>query len=698
MRFWFIILTIILLLCSFDTQAQHKGWEWAESFGGLDSEVGNDVAFDQFNNVYCVGSFYDELYIGDTVLHTYGWSNVDSYLVKISPKGEILWVRHFHGFQSNGLVYRCHVTTDENNNVYVVGNYTFTLKIADTILESSGNWDVFIAKFDQEGDLLAVSEVKGVHADNCYTDALWYNGLYIGVDQSFHYETNYVTYGSDTIYGNGFFAYSLAKFDADLNFLWLDIGFTDATILKYIDIATDPNGNIYSLATFEEYLVFNNGTIYSEFPNPSIIRKCDSLGNNIWTKQLPDNRIYDFILDNEYNMYCVSTITQYDVIIIDHDTPTTSDISYELILSGYNSELINQWYTTFECDRGVFHRIEITNNFSELITGGSFKYEFTIGDSSFYSDNSISFISRFDTGGNFIDAFTTKGSFSNDLNLISNRDIEVDGCDNIVLTGIFHDTAYFGQDTLTEVDKVDAFVAKYNYNNFKIHLGPDTVVCGNLTISPGESYLNYEWSDGSTLPYLGVTETGSYWVTVINENYCNASDSIFVEVIPLPFVYLGQDTTINLSDTLLLSVFDGYDSYIWQDGSTNPYYEIIGKEFEPGSYLFWVRSGQEGCTYTDSIYVTIIDDSGTHELESLYNVRLYPNPTCNELYIYMMSPFYGNLDIYIIDEYGRLLNIISVQNENQRITIPMEAYESGLYTIKMLFDDSVITRKMIIIK
>ena len=65
----------------------------------------------------------------------------------------------------------------------------------------------------------------------------------------------------------------------------------------------------------------------------------------------------------------------------------------------------------------------------------------------------------------------------------------------------------------------------------------------NKTLHQGSGYESYLWQDGSTGQVYTVTEAGLYWVTV-NNGCGEDTDTIYVEVYPLPEPDLGPDTTI----------------------------------------------------------------------------------------------------------------------------------------------------------
>lgn len=122
-------------------------------------------------------------------------------------------------------------------------------------------------------------------------------------------------------------------------------------------------------------------------------------------------------------------------------------------------------------------------------------------------------------------------------------------------------------------DSVNVYV---DGNRTSVQIGNDTMICQGQSVlldatTPDVVYL---WSDGSTSPTLLVSESGDYRITVHNGN-CYASDTLSVTVVQPPDVVdLGKDTTLCLDARLLLDASLPATSYLWQDGSTQPFYEV----------------------------------------------------------------------------------------------------------------------------
>lgn len=138
-----------------------------------------------------------------------------------------------------------------------------------------------------------------------------------------------------------------------------------------------------------------------------------------------------------------------------------------------------------------------------------------------------------------------------------------------------------------------------------IQATPDTTICYShcvtLTVSSGAFYL---WSTGDTTQTITVCpdQTTLYYVTVINNVGCSASDSVLVTVMPAPVANAGADTTICFGGCATLTATGG-TSYIWNTGQTSASVTVCPQI----TTSFWVTAfNQYGCYSSDTVVVSVI--------------------------------------------------------------------------------------------
>ncbi len=131
----------------------------------------------------------------------------------------------------------------------------------------------------------------------------------------------------------------------------------------------------------------------------------------------------------------------------------------------------------------------------------------------------------------------------------------------------------------------------------------DTSVCSSivlLTLTAPVGYATYNWSTGSTAPFISVGASGTY--RVISSNTCASKvDTFHVVFMPVPLVNLGNDTAFCIGNSITLSSPQPAGStWLWSTSSTGSSIVVS----TTGTYSLTVTY-PNGCTTTDAITVTI---------------------------------------------------------------------------------------------
>jgi gliding motility-associated-like protein len=139
-----------------------------------------------------------------------------------------------------------------------------------------------------------------------------------------------------------------------------------------------------------------------------------------------------------------------------------------------------------------------------------------------------------------------------------------------------------------------------------LHIGNDTTVCKGDTLrlmaQPG--FSNYSWFPAGTLVSTGqqaycVPLTSlSVWVKAVTAAGCAVADTIAINSIAAPNIFLGNDTTFCTTDSLALNAGAGSASYLWNNNATSS--SIIVKQ----AGVYWVKvMASNGCFASDSITI-----------------------------------------------------------------------------------------------
>jgi hypothetical protein len=137
---------------------------WALKYGGPARDVINSLKVDAQGNVYLTGHFKDSLEIGSTVVLSSGGSDI--YAVKFDNLGNLLWITSAGGInddESRGLA------VDASGNVFIGGFFQGNVTFGTTNLASTaGSKDMFLAKLDPFGGFLWAVKGGGAENDGAY--------------------------------------------------------------------------------------------------------------------------------------------------------------------------------------------------------------------------------------------------------------------------------------------------------------------------------------------------------------------------------------------------------------------------------------------------------------------------------------------------------------------------------------------------
>ena len=145
-----------IFIAKFDDQGNFL---WARQEGDVYSDIGLDVAADQYGNSAITGYFSGSITVGDTTLTARG--NEDIFIIKYDPDGNVLWARSAGGNLSMALDEANGISADSEGNFYIAGHFEGSALFGDTTLISSGYTDIVCAKYDSDGHCLWAAKVGG---------------------------------------------------------------------------------------------------------------------------------------------------------------------------------------------------------------------------------------------------------------------------------------------------------------------------------------------------------------------------------------------------------------------------------------------------------------------------------------------------------------------------------------------------------
>jgi hypothetical protein len=137
--------------------------------------------------------------------------------------------------------------------------------------------------------------------------------------------------------------------------------------------------------------------------------------------------------------------------------------------------------------------------------------------------------------------------------------------------------------------------------------GPTTICNGqSVTLLATPGFVSYSWNTGETTPNIAVTQSGTYVVTVVDNNGCsNNSNSITVTVqnVTAPQIQASGPTTFCQGQSVTLSITGtNIQGYAWSNGATTSSITVTTS----GSYWCEVTYNNGCKARTEIIQVTVV--------------------------------------------------------------------------------------------
>jgi len=489
------VVVLLTSLYSVAAVAQDAPLRWATRAGGGDSDEGNAVAIADDGSVYVAGHFESTATFGpgeagQTMLTSAGR---DVFIAKYDGNGALLWVRRAIASTAAATA----VDLDDTGNVYVVGYFDSALTFDDggagEIELTSAENDVFLAKYDQDGDFLWATKAGGALGEYAY-------GLSVdGSGNSYvtgRYASNPVTFGdgepNETVLpglggddGDDVF---VAKYDTDGGLIWAkSAGGSSAN--RGADIDVDGTGNSYVIGSFSGTATFGPGeTNETILTGPAagvddeiFIAKLDPAGNLLWVRegegQAEDDRGEAVAVDASGNSYATGSYRSRPPFGAQANaTQAVNAGSDDIFIVKHDTDGNRSWVKLVVGEGGDFApAIALAAGGNVVITGYggtlTFGAEETNEVTLIGPGAEDAFVAKYDSNGSLLWANSAGGSGDD-----RGQAVAADSAGGVIVAGRFTQTATFGagennQTALVSAGSSDIFVAKYE----------QPAVCGDAT-------------------------------------------------------------------------------------------------------------------------------------------------------------------------------------------------------------------------
>lgn len=624
------ILLIFVLFLNNVSLVRSQDWVYSTSINATQIEP-KFSAIDNQGNIVIL-SFFSDTVNFNPIIKSYGVR--DLLLTKLDPKGNILWSRHIGNL---GADLAGGLALNNENDIYLTGTYVgnpVRFTPTDSLL-NNGNGDVFIAKYNSDGDLQWAKRVASATTLESSTD-LKFDGdnrlIMCGYFRDSLIIGNSIA-DFDTLKGNTYNSHFIAAFDSDANLIWVKgfIATDNSNASRIYKIAIGQDGYYFG-GFFSRTIEFDIGTIssYSTTYYDAFIYKTNLSGEGQWIRRIRGSDHENFrglTIDDFENVYFLGNFRS-PTVYIDSTSTSIKTVSgntggYDTYIAKYNRSGNLQWFLRKgSTAKDIYNDFVFQNNV--IYATGFFTNQIIFNNDTLRTSsalNSDAFVAAFNQIGDPISGVSIVGTGDyEDAGTI----VKMDANSRAYVSGYYKSPQIqIGDQTYTSnnINKNDLFFAIYQ-QPFKAVITDERMVScnglsdGMLTATPyfGRPPYAYSWSHDAALhdPVADNLPAGTYTVTITDANDSTASivgvvtqtaalaiDSV---ITPVTCYNNGQDGAIDI--TVSGGTKTGDYSYYWTTINGNGIVPLNQDQtgLAAGTYVVTVKDDNQ-CTITEDFTV-----------------------------------------------------------------------------------------------
>jgi Beta-propeller repeat len=330
--------------------------------GGTEYDEGKKIILDANGNIYITGYFYGTATFGTSTLTSVGSSDI--FIAKYSSNGDLIWIVKAGGVNQDVGV---SLALDTNNNLFILGTFQGTANFESSNIISAGSNDVFLAKYNNNGNLQWVKRAGSDGFEQSYdvktngngdvfiTGGFWFNATF---------ETTSITSAGDS-------DIFLAKYSNDGDLAWVKQAGGTGSDIGYA-IVLDGNSTVYVTGVFHSTASFGSATVTTD-TNGIFIAKF-RISDWQWATSATSSSYnvtvgYGIVLDINRNIYITGSF--WDTINLGTRSYTSTG-GGDLFLVKFNSNGVFQWFQQAgSAEHDLSQNISIDNVGNIYITGYS---------------------------------------------------------------------------------------------------------------------------------------------------------------------------------------------------------------------------------------------------------------------------------------------------------------------------------------
>lgn len=425
-------------------------WMVIDTAGGKEYDTAEAITIDTSGNVYVAGGIGATSKFGSVTKAVEGRNAV--FLAKYNNQNSLEWVQTIGG---ELMEYLADIAVDSKGNIYLTGSFFYTAKFGSISKTAKGESDVFLAKYDANGNILWVQTIDSARATGIALDKN--ENVYVG--GSFTGTANFGGISKISLRNNQGFSNPdifIAKYTSDGLFQKVETA-AGENYDSVEDIAVDNQQNVYLTGKFEGVADFHG-----------IIKGDNSrmTSENFYVAKYNANFEIQWVQTANSSFGNNGSVLEIDkngnIYVAGNFTSNTKWGSIEKVSNGYNRFITMldkngnyQWVQTITGSITDIHDISVDEKGGIYLTG------FFLGKIDFHGKVETSvglhdiYVAKYLSSGKpqwIKTAGGTNSDFSNGI-VVGNNGV-------VYITGCFEETSNFGDVSKTAAGITDVFVAK----------------------------------------------------------------------------------------------------------------------------------------------------------------------------------------------------------------------------------------------
>jgi hypothetical protein len=663
-----------------------------------------DIEVDSQNNIYVTGSFTGIVDFDPSPISINPITGPGSFVVKLSPNGNLIWVSVFAG-QNNFQLGSVDIELDSNGNLFILGGFSGQVDFdPDPVITNyvgyapSTTTKTFVCKLNNSGQFL------DLYTYSPFIDNTPHN-LFIN-------SNNEIVISGHCSGGIGGPDYFLVKLDSQLNQLAqinISDGFQQNFFGGLAKCAELSNGNIVFFGQFSGTIDLDPGpgtTNLSTQNFGSFLLKLDNNFNFQSAKMIEGSVNIQRAVCKQGKIFITGDFAGF--VDFDPGQSINGITSYNAVQDGFvlvldeNFGYVN--VTRYGSYNGDFPANIYVDNTQKVLSTGSYQYSTSLdpAHSEFWPGfgiqdifvSSINFCPR-DSVYEPIQAcdvytspsgwvFTSNGSYTDTL-------INQQGCDSIVYHAItihnsFADTVFVNSCDSAVFNSMVIFYDTLFSTSFQTIHGCDSIISYSFDIHQSQnSTLNLFGCDSVVLDG-NVYQQDTTWVQLLTTSFgCDSLVSIVVQIETISPI-------INFNGLDSLWTIETGTNYWWfrNDTLLTAFNSQNCIANNPGTYYLVLESAA-GCIDTSNLIVVSIVLGALRKNYS--EIMLIPNPVSEMLKIFPIYEREINIEILGIDGQILFSNFINLQGNNEFI-LDVNRLPRAFYFIRITQSNSQILLRM----